>query len=307
MFSINNNQIDYNKKNKIGKTMPNENTIRAKRYISDRHAFGNHSFYPESNLNALSISFLKKNPGKVEENQEKPNLNIDDLISEGMSKKKAQIALFLIQYRHLFDIATRGGDESIWESHPKEPSKRELKDKWKRNDFIDRIYVIAHWVFEEPNFSNKKLINAAHDLTEIVKVHLSEEYSAQYKVAIDTVNEGISSLNKMINAIPTIDSIKEHFKDNKKIINIINRFEEGAKSNNPYWYKSKEKLNRICNCLADCIENNDDIDLVLKDKSSALSQAIDMRRLPGFFSKDTITESRNISQNETNIDRPKNT
>ncbi|HCJ1082910.1 TPA: hypothetical protein NR353_001580 [Legionella pneumophila] len=62
---------------------------------------------------------------------------------------------------------------------------------------------------------------------------------------------------------------------------------------------SSKKLSRIIDALVKAIDNDLDVDKLLKDKNSELSQAIDMKRTMCFFdnSKEKPTHSRTIVNN----------
>lgn len=98
--------------------------------------------------------------------------------------------------------------------------------------------------------------------------------------------------------LSTLTTTKKLFKENKKIITILERLEKGANSHLPYWMNSSMKLNKILSALQST--NIGEVDKLLKDKDSALSKAINWRRIPGLFTqlRGTLTHSREIVENK---------
>ncbi|KTD83120.1 hypothetical protein [Legionella waltersii] len=259
------------------------NIDKAKQYIFDANAFTHFSFYPQEYLNSTSVGLLKKNNWRNNRYVEKPAINLDELVHEGMSKKQAELCLYLLENRKLFCCATAFGDDRVWEER--------AISKWRSNDFIDRYYGLAQFVFEGPMHQKDKLKKLVDDLREMQEKHIPEQSRGyDFKKSID-------DLSTLVSEVPGIDQVKEHFSENQKLLKIINRLEVGANSYNPRWMNSSKKLNRIIHALVKAIDNDLDVDTLLKDKNSELSKAIDMKRITGFFvdSKEKPTHSRTIA------------
>ncbi|HHS8276880.1 TPA: hypothetical protein ACTUT5_002036, partial [Legionella anisa] len=258
---------------------------KVKQYIFDANAFTHFSFYPQEYLNSTSVGLLKKNNWLNNRYVEKPAINLEKLVHEGMSKKQAELCLYLIENRKLFCCATAFGDDRVW--------KERVTSKWRSNDFIDRYYGLARFVFEGPMHQKDKLKKLVDDLREMQVSHIPEQSRGyDFKKSMD-------DLSTLVSEVPGIDQIKEHFNKNQKLLEIINRLEIGANSYNPRWVNSSKKLSRIIDALVKAIDNDLDVDKLLKDKNSELSQAIDMKRTMCFFdnSKEKPTHSRTIVNN----------
>ena len=234
-------------------------------------------------------------------NDELMPVGIEDFVSEGMSQNKAKILLFLVKNRVLFEKATAHGDGELWTKTSSEISR------WKRSDYVDAYYTLAHWVFDENELITQDLINTTKNLVEMTAKHLPESihyqefpYSRLYSATYN-FREETKELEADIASFPTIKTIKTHFQDNKQIIRVLDRLQAGVQSHNPYWINSKKKLYLIADCLLQCMKNNSDINAVLLDKNSELSRAINTNRL--LFFKDK-TKSQIIMEN-VNTNKPK--
>lgn len=85
-----------------------------------------------------------------------------------------------------------------------------------------------------------------------------------------------------LNPVAKISAVKNHLNNHPHLLQVIIRLEQGSKSYNPYWMNSSQKLNRIIDCLIECVNNNDNPDELLANPESNLSKAVNMRRLPVF-------------------------
>ncbi|KTC87087.1 hypothetical protein [Legionella brunensis] len=272
---------------------PTPNIDAARQYIFNCHAFGNYSFYPDGygSLNSHSVKILKKNNWRSNWHDTKPTLEIEQLVNEGMSQQHAELCLFLIENRKLFDRATAFGDGRVWENN--------AASKWESGNFIDRYYVLAEWTFGETAYQTATIKTAVKELRQMREAHLPAQYEEyQYYGPNIPYNfeQTLENLDNLISKIKPYEELKAHFKDNKKITDVINRLEQGANSYNPYWINSSKKLDRIMSCLSKSIDKGENINALLSDKESELSKAIDMKRITGLFfePKEKQTKSREI-------------
>lgn len=159
----------------------NEKLDKARVYVSNPGSFGNFTAYPlgssvDGPLSEVALAFLVKNGWKRSNSSNdygwrghpiyqslayrdtKPELTVEELKSEGLSQFKAELCIFLIEYREPFKEIDYG-DGCIWQK----------TEKWARHDFVDRFYVLAGHVFYNEPSLEADVQKAASELLDMLK------------------------------------------------------------------------------------------------------------------------------------------
>lgn len=239
---------------------------------------------------------------------EKPNFANDDLVHDTVVK------LTHLRLKHGprftdLDSTIEGLEDLV----KKIPTLDTIKDYLKKPPQTEGnkavLAVIEHLEEGAKSYNPTRRYNSQNKLDQILECVVSCK-EKDHKID-DLLADESSNLSKAIamRRLSTIHSdpsptesqltsslviVKDRFASHEKLMAIITRLEVGAKSNNPYWYRSEEKLNKICECLIENSYKIDQIDRALSTEDSPLSQAINMRRWPTFSSKPSNTESRDI-------------
>lgn len=114
----------------------------------------------------------------------------------------------------------------------------------------------------------------------------------------------ISKKDILIHRIsPTVEKLVTCGTIGAKLTLQIRRLESGVYSYNPYWVNSSKKLNAIIDALpTDLTEAS--LKVLVRDPTSDLYKALNMRRLPSIFGQQAMTTSLQNLQNEDNDESP---
>ncbi|MBA2648085.1 MAG: hypothetical protein H0U75_00550 [Legionella sp.] len=156
--------------------------------ILDYNAFGHFSYSLDYNAhlngNSLHLLHTHHSVDSLESRPlywpdfttfiEKPEIDINTLIEEGLPRLKARLCIFLLKNRKLFDEGT---------SYISDQWHDVGTGNWKRGDLIDRYYSLAAWVFEESDQGTEdfQLERNICELIEMGRLHLPKKKAHTFK------------------------------------------------------------------------------------------------------------------------------